>query len=313
MKYVLKKVAGLIITLFIISLLTFFAFQVIPGDSALTSLGTHGTREAAEALREEQGLNKPLLVRYGSWLSGVARGDLGTSLQYNMPVSKLLKDRIIVTFYLAVLSLIIIIVISFPLGILTVKKEGGILDGLITLLCQINMAIPPFFLGMLMTLFFGLILKIFTPGGYVPIQENFYGFLGYLFFPAVSIALPKAGMLIKFLRTSLLRELRLDYLRTAQSKGDTKHQILYKHVLKNGLIPVITFFGMIIADIFAGSIMIEQVFSLPGLGRLLVTAISNRDFPVVSAIIMYIAALIVFVNFIVDILYQYIDPRVRLG
>ncbi|ROR28558.1 peptide/nickel transport system permease protein/oligopeptide transport system permease protein [Mobilisporobacter senegalensis] len=313
MKYIFKKIITLIITLLVISLLTFLAFQIIPGDSALTALGTNATKEAIDALREELGLNEPLFIRYGSWLSGIIKGDFGLSSQYNIPVSSLLKDRFIVTFYLAVIALIVIIVLSFPFGILTVKKEGGFLDRVITLICQINMAIPPFFLGMLITLIFGLILKMFTPGAYVGIQDNFLGFLGYLFFPAVAIALPKAAMLIKFLRSSLLRQLKLDYVRTARSKGDTEHQILYKHVLKNGLIPVITFLAMMIADVFAGSIMIEQVFSLPGLGRLLVVAISNRDFPVVSAIIMYIAILIVFINFIVDILYQYIDPRVRIS
>lgn len=313
MKYILKKIAALIITLLVISLLTFLTFLIIPGDSATTSLGTHGTKEAMDALREEQGLDKPVLVRYRWWITGILKGDLGKSLQYNMPVSTLLKDRFVVTFYLAILSLIILIVLSLPLGIFTVKNQGGFLDKMITFLCQINMAIPPFFLGMIMILIFGLILRVFTPGGYVQAQDDFWGFIGYLFFPALSIALPKAGMLIKLLRTSLLRELKLDYVRTARSKGDTKNQILFRHVLKNSFIPVLTFLGMMIAEIFAGSIMIEQVFNLPGLGRLLVTAISNRDFPVVSAIIMYIAALIVFINFIIDILYQYIDPRVRIS
>lgn len=313
MKYILKKLITLIITLLVISLLTFLAFQIIPGDSAMTALGTNATKEAIDAMRDELGLNEPLSVRYGSWLTGILKGDFGTSLQYNMPVSGLLKDRFLVTFFLALLSLIIIIICSFPLGILTVRKEGGLIDRMITLICQINMAIPPFFLGMLITLIFGLILKMFTPGAYVSMQDDLLGLLGYLFFPALAIALPKAAMLIKFLRSSLLRQLKLDYARTARSKGDTEHQILYRHVLKNALIPVITFLAMMIADVFAGSIMIEQVFSLPGLGRLLVVAISNRDFPVVSAIIMYIAILIVFINFIVDILYQYIDPRVRIS
>lgn len=312
MKYISKKLITLIITLLVISLLTFLAFQIIPGDSVLTALGTNATKEAIDAMREELGFHKPYIDRYVSWLTKIIKGDFGISLQYNIPVSILLKDRFIVTFYLALLSLILIILCSFPLAILMVKKEGGLLDRIITLLCQINMAIPPFFLGMIITLIFGLVLKIFTPGAYVSSREDFLGFIGYLFFPAIAIALPKAAMLTKFLRSSLIRQLKLDYVRTARSKGDTEHQILYKHVLKNALIPVITLLAMMIGDVFAGSIMIEQVFSLPGLGRLLVVAISNRDFSVVSAIIMYIAILIVVINFIVDILYQYIDPRVRI-
>lgn len=312
MKYGLKKISTLIITLLVISFLTFLSFSIIPGDSAIASLGIDATKEAVEAVREELGLDKPVFIRYGTWLLGILKGNLGTSLQYKMPVTELLRNRFPVTFWLSFLSILFIVICSLPLGIVAAKKEGGILDRIIMIVSQFSMAIPPFFLGMLITFIFGLILRWFTPGAYISMEESFLGFLKYLIFPSIAIAIPKIAMLVKFLRSSLLRQLKLDYVRTARSKGNSENDILYKHVLKNALIPVITFLGLIIADIFANSIMIELVFSLPGLGRLLVVAISNRDFPVVSTIILYIAFVIVIINFIVDILYHFIDPRVRV-
>ncbi len=173
------------------------------------------------------------------------------------------------------------------------------------------MAVPPFFLGIILTLIFGLILEWFTPGNYISYTENPGAFLGYMIFPAIAMALPKIAMVVKFLRSSIIRQLQMDYVRTAKSKGNTERDIMYRHVLKNAFLPVITFIGMVFADVLTGSIIIEQVFGLPGLGRLLVTTISNRDYPVVQIIILYTAGVVILLNFTVDILYRIIDPRVR--
>lgn len=312
MKYFLKKIGTLIITLLIVSFLTFVVFQIIPGDSAIATLGTDATPEAIEALREEMGYNDPIPVRYINWMKGVIKGDFGTSTKYNESVTTLIKDRLPVTFWLAILSLIIILVISIPLGILSARKQGKILDEVVSFITQISMSIPPFFLGIVITLIFGILLQWFVPGKYISYKENFTGFLQFLIYPAITIAIPKIGMVVKFLRSSVIRQLNLDYVRTAYSKGNEERTVLYKHVLKNALIPVVTFFAMIIADVLAGSIIVEQVFNLPGLGRFLVVAISNRDFSVVQAIVMYIAFIVIFINFLVDIVYQRIDPRVRI-
>jgi ABC-type dipeptide/oligopeptide/nickel transport systems, permease components len=309
MKFVVKKIGTLIITLLIISLVTFLAFQIIPGDSVLASLGTHATKEQVAAMREELGYNKSISERYLLWLSGAVHGDFGKSTQYDMTVKKLVSDRLPVTAGLGVISIILIILIALPLGIYTAKRKGSIMDKIILVLNQIGMAIPSFFLGMIITLVFGILLKWFTPGKYITLKESFWGYIKYLIFPAISIAVPKIAMMVKFLRSSILRQLDLDYVKTARSKGNSENQVLYGHILKNALIPVITFLGMIIAEVLAGSIIIEQVFNLPGLGRLLVVSISNRDFAVVQAIVLYIAVLVVVINFLVDILYQYIDPR----
>jgi peptide/nickel transport system permease protein/oligopeptide transport system permease protein len=308
----MKKGFTLITTLLLASIFTFTAFQVIPGDSVTVALGMEATEEAIDAYREEMGLNESLPIRYVTWLSKALTGDFGTSIEYDMPVSKLISDRLPVTVWLAVLSFLFIIIISLPLGILAAKRKDRPSDRVITVLTQVSMAVPAFFLGMILSLVFGVILKWFTPGQYVNYHENFLGFLRFMIFPAIAIAIPKIAMLVKFLRSSILRQMNLDYVRTARSKGMKENDILYRHVLKNALIPVITFSAMILADILAGAILIEQVFNLPGLGRLLLVSISNRDYFVVQAIILYIATVVVVINFLVDILYQWIDPRVSV-
>lgn len=314
MKYTFKKMVTLIISLFVTSILTFTAFQIIPGDSALSALGMDATEEELNAYREEMGLNKSIPERYIIWLKDALKGDFGysSSYQMKMKVSSLISDRLNVTVWLAVLSFIIIVLVSIPLGVLSAGKKNGILDSLITLITQVFMSVPSFFLAMLITLFFGIILKWFTPGNYISPQENFGVFLGFIIYPAIAVAIPKIAMLVKFIRSSLLRELELNYVRTAKSKGLADIHILFRHVLKNALIPVITFLAMMLADILAGTILVEQVFNLPGLGRLLVSSIANRDFAVVQAIVLYIISVVIIINFLVDLLYQWIDPRVKI-
>ncbi len=312
MKYAGKKVITMFLTLFAVTLFVFLAFHVISGDPALSILGTEATPERVEALREEMGLNDPVLVQYGRWAAGFLKGDMGTSYSYKMPVSEIVADKIPVTVTLTIMAFLMMVVISIPLGIYTAKHAGGVIDRTIYMINQVIMSVPPFFAGILITLVFGRILKLFTPGGYVSYEKNFLGFVGYLIFPAFAIALPKAAMAVKLLRSSVISESKLDYVRTAYSRGNNTKAVLYKHVLKNALIPVITFLGMALADMIAGSIIIEQVFSIPGLGRILLTSISNRDYPVVMAVIVCIAMLVLVVNMIVDIIYGIVDPRISV-
>ena len=311
MKYYVRKILTLIITLLCILLLTFTAFSVIPGDAAVSRLGMDATDEEIEQLREYYGLNDSIPVRFVKYVSGVVKGDFGISTQYSKPVSTLMAQRLPVTIWLAVISMLLIIVISVPVGLICAKKPGGVFDRIIIFINQIFMAVPAFFLGMIICIVFGVMLSWFVPGRYTAPSAGFIKFLGYMIFPAISIALPKIAMTVKFLRSSVLREYGLDYVRTAKSKGNSETGILVRHVLKNALIPVITFLGMILADILAGSIVAEQVFNLPGVGRLLVNAISNRDYPVVQASVIYIASLVLIINFIVDIMYKKLDPRVK--
>lgn len=282
------------------------------GGSRHCEVGTEATPAKVEALREEMGLNRPIPVRYAAWLGGLLQGDMGTSYSYSMPVTKMVSDKIPVTLTLTLMSFAMMVLISIPLGLYTAKHEGGTADHVVLALNQIIMAVPPFFSGILITLLFGLILHLFTPGGYVSYTKSIPGFLGYLFFPALAIALPKAAMAVKLLRSSIVQEMHQDYARTAYSRGNSTRNVMYRHLLKNAMIPVVTFLGMALADMIAGSIIIEQVFNIPGLGRILLTSISNRDYPVVEAIIVLLAFLVIFINFLVDFIYKKIDPRIRV-
>ena len=316
MKYFLKKLITLIMTLFLVSVAAFLAFQIIPGDVVMSILGTEATPEREEQLREELGLNKPPVERYFNWVTDVLKGDLGESYRFSknmnemMPVTELIGDKLPVTLWLAAVSLVLIVVIAIPLGVLWARSGSHILDAALGVVTQVSMAVPSFFLGILVTYLFGIVLKFFAPGSYISYQEDFAGFLKYLLFPALSIAIPKIAMTARFLRNAMLTELQSDYVRTAYSKGCTKRRVMYGHVLRNAMMPVVTFLGMIIAEIVAGSIVIEQVFGLPGIGRLLISSISTRDFPVVEILILYITFVVIFVYFLVDILYRVIDPRI---
>lgn len=317
MKYIGKKLLTLILTLFFISVLVFFIFQVIPGDPALSILGTEATDEKVEALREQLGLNAPLPQRYFNWFTGVLRGDLGKSYRYQeslneqMAVSRLIAGKLPVTLTLAGLSLLLIIIFSIPIGILWGGTKSRAVDGVLNVLSQFTMSVPSFFLGIIIIYLFGLVMKWFTPGGYISYREDFFGYIRYMLFPAVTVALPKTAMTAKFLRNSIITQLKSDYVRTAYSKGAQRKRVLFVHVLKNAMIPVVTFIGIIAAEIAAGSIVVEQVFGLPGIGRLLVSSISTRDYPVVQALMLYIVFAVVIVYFVVDILYRYIDQRVE--
>lgn len=312
MKYITRKLLTLIITLLLISAMTFGAFSVIPGDASVSKLGTEATQEQIETLREEMGLDQPVAKRYVSWVVHAVQGDFGESLRYSgTTVKELLKERLPVTVLLAVIALVMMFVVSVPLALLSVRFRNGWQDTLISQLVQIIMAVPSFFLGILLTYLFGIALHMFQPGKFINPSEDFWECVRYLIFPAMAIALPKGAMVIRFIRGAVLGEMKQEYVRTARSKGNGKNRILYVHVLRNALIPVITFAAMIAAQVLAGSIIVEQVFSVPGIGRLLVSSISARDYPVVQAIVMYITAIVVVMNFAVDVLYQIADPRVK--
>lgn len=264
MKYILKKTCALIITLFIVSLLAFLAFQIIPGDPTTQLLGTEATEEARQELRQELGLDRPVLLRYFDWLGGFVRGDMGESYSYRMPVSEMLSDKLPVTALLTLLSFAFTIVLSIPLGIWAGSTKSRIMDLSITALDQIIMSVPPFFIGMLACYFLGNVLKLFVPGNFVSYTESWAGFLGYMALPALAIAIPRIAMTVKMLRSSIQSQLQQDYVRTSRSRGSSRAVILRRHVLKNAMIPVISFLAVSAAEIMTGSIIIEQVFTIPG-------------------------------------------------
>ncbi len=310
MRYILKKIASTLITLLVVSVVLFMSFQLISGDPATRMLGTSATPERLEALRAELGLDKPLIIQYLSWLGAFVRGDLGISYVYKQSVANLLATKVPVTLWLAGISFVLMCALALPAGVYTAKHAGSPIDRVLMVANQVIMAIPPFFSGILISWVFGMVLHLFSPGGFVSYERSFWGFVGYLVFPAIAIALPRAAQVAKLLRGSILEEAGKNYTRTAYSRGNTTDGVLYGHVLKNAFLPVLTFLGMSLANMLAGSLVVERVFGIPGISTTLLSSIGNRDYPVVLAIVMWIAAVIIVINLIVDILYRVLDPRI---
>jgi ABC-type dipeptide/oligopeptide/nickel transport system permease component len=297
--------------LFIVSLLAFLAFQIIPGDPTTKLLGTNATPEKVAQLRSQLGLDRPVLIRYMDWLVSFVKGDFGTSYTYNRAVSTLLSDKLPVTVLLTVLSFLITAIVSFPIGIWAGNTRNKWVDHIFVILDQILMAIPPFFFGIVSCFVFGIILKWFMPGNFISLSESVSGCISYLILPAICLALPRIAMTSRMLRSSIQEELTQNYVYTARSRGLSRAGIMRRHILKNAMIPVVTFLAVSAAEIMTGTIIIEQVFTIPGTGRLLVSSIGNRDFPVVQAIVVILAAWIVIVNFAADMLNHWMDPRLR--
>ena len=313
MQVILKKTGVLLVTLLLVALFAFLAFEIIPGDPTTMLLGSEYTPERAETLRKALGLDRNVFLRFVDWLAAFARGDMGTSYSYSMPVREVLRGKISVTAVLSLMSWVLVTAISIPLGIALVRYQAKPFGKIFVTLNQVMMAIPSFFLGILLTYLFGLIFKLFTPGRFVPFRESAGGFFAYLLFPALAISIPKIAKTVKLLRASILDEMKRDYVLTAYSHGNSRWQVLKHHVTRNALLPVITYLAMSLADIAASSIIVEQVFVVPGLGRLLVASISNRDYPVALSIVVMIASVVVVMNYLADLLTQIIDPRLRLS
>lgn len=308
-KALLKRVGLLIGTLLLVSALAFTAFSVIPGDPTTSVLGVEATEEQIATFRARNGLDLPVWQRYWNWLTAFVTGDFGDSYRYDMTVAELVATRAKVTLVMAGVAFALIVVISLPLGLIAARRRGGVVDKVITVLTQVTMSVPNFVMGIGLLFLFALVLNWFEPE-YVPIEKDLAGHLRFMLLPALAVALPKSAMTVKLLRGSILGEMGQDYIRTAYSKGNSQGSALRRHVLRNAMIPVVTFLAMAIGDIMAGSIVVEQVFGIPGLGRMLVTSIGNRDYPVVQAIVVLLAAVVVGCNFLADLLYRVMDPRI---
>ena len=313
MKYAASRLLMLALTMLIVSLLAFVAFDLISGDAATAMLGMEATEETIAALREELGLNRPLPVRYADWLAGFVTGDLGISYSYRIPVWELIAPKIVVTLCLSLLSFLLITAISIPLGLLSVRSSNAALDGAQTAFNQLCMAVPPFFTGIVLSWIFGILLRWFTPGDFPNLAENFGGALRHMFFAAVAVSIPRIAMTVRMLRSTIIGELERHYVRTAISRGNDRSAVLRRHVLKNALVPVVTFLAQTMAEIIAASIVVEQVFGIAGLGRLLVASIGNRDYPVVQALVVILALWVVLSGTVADLINLRLDPRLKLG
>ncbi len=312
MNYLWRRFPSLLLTLFLISLVTFVVVQVVPGDPAQIILGTEAPPEALADLLAQLGLDRPLPLQYLSWLTGVLRGDLGVSLRHGRPVATLIAERLPVTLSLAILSLAPAVLLAVPLGILAATHQHSALDYGVLLLAQAGLALPSFWIGILLILLFALSWRWLPSGGYVPWGESPLEALRSLAMPILALGLPVAGVLARLVRASMLEELSRDHIRTARAKGLSETQIVVRHVLRNALIPTVTLLGLQLGFLLGGSIVIEQVFALPGVGRLVLFAINNRDLPLIQGLVLFIAALVVTINFLVDMAYTWLDPRISL-
>lgn len=310
MNFVIKKLGTLLLTLLILSFLAYAAFEMV-GDPVNLMLGTNASPEDVAALRQQLGLDKPLFLRYFRWLTGFLVMDMGNSYIYRIPVVEMIGDKLGITVTLTLMGFALTLLFSIPLGVYGARREGSWADRMLTVVNQIVMAVPAFFVAILLMVFFGVVLRLFTPGSFVSFQDSPGQYLLYMIFPALSIAVPRTAMTAKMLRSSILGEMQKDYVRTAYSRGHNRQTALKGHALKNALLPVISFMASTMAEMLAGCIVIEQIFSIPGIGRLLLVSISNRDIPVVEAIVMILAVWVMLVHFIGEIINEVLDPRLR--
>ena len=310
-RLVLRRLAALGGTLFAVSLIVFVVVRIIPGDPALLILGTEASPEAAAALRRAMGLDRPLTVQYGEWLGGALRGDLGHSIQYDVPVGGLVLSRLTVTGPLTLLAALFMTAVALPLGTYAATHRGRLGDYAATIVSQLGIAVPSFWAGLLLILLFAVRLGWVQAGGFDGWAAGLGRGLRALLLPAIALGVIQAAILTRTTRAAVLEVLGADHVRTARAKGLAERVVTRKHVLRNALVTIVTVVGLQLGQLLAGSIVLENVFYLPGLGRLALAAISARDLPVVQGVVLFVAATIVTLNFAVDLLYGILDPRIR--
>ncbi|MGH0000652.1 ABC transporter permease [Pseudovibrio ascidiaceicola] len=305
------RLIGLLTTLLAASLVIFVVLEVIPGDPAEVMLGLNAQADTLAALRAELGLNAPVSTRYVNWLLGMLQGEFGVSYTYSVPVSELIGERIQVSLPLATGALILSTVIAIPIGVYSARYHGKIIDTGIMSVAQIGIAIPNFWIAILLVYVFAIVLRVLPSGGFPGWDVSFFGSLQALLLPVIALALPQASILARVMRSALLDVLHEDYIRTARAKGLSNKATLWRHGVRNALIPVLTILGLQFSFLIAGTVIIENLFYLPGLGRLIFQGITQRDLIVVKSSVMLLVALTIFVTFLVDIAYAAIDPRLR--
>jgi peptide/nickel transport system permease protein len=311
LQYFLKRLLSLGLSLVAASVVIFLALEVVPGDPAAYMLGLNAQEDTLAALRQELGLGGSILERYLSWAGGLLTGDFGTSYTYRTPVAGMIADRLWVSLPLALYALTLSTLIAFPAGIWAAARRGTTADASVMGVTQLGIAIPNFWFAMLMVLVFAIQLRWFSAGGFPGWDAGFFAAMKALTLPAIALALPQASILTRVMRSSLLDTLGEDFIRTARAKGLTKSQALWRHAVRNALIPVLTILGLQFSFLLAGAIIIENVFFLPGLGRLVFQSISARDLIVVESVVMLLVFAVIMVNFAVDMAYAWVDPRLR--
>jgi peptide/nickel transport system permease protein len=309
--YILRRLVALGLTLLAAALVIFVVLEILPGDPAAVTLGLNAAPEALAALRAEMGLDKPAVLRFFIWLGGLVTGDLGQSYTYRVPVLQLIMERMAVTLPLALMAIALATAIGIPLGMLAASRHGRLADAGVMAFAQAGLAIPNFWFGLLLVLVFAVGLGWLPAGGFPGWQAGLGVSLKALLMPALALALPQAAIIARVTRSSMLDTLQEDFVRTARAKGLSEGTTMRRHALRNALIPVVTILGLQFSVLIAGAIIIENVFALPGLGRLVFQAIAQHDLIVVKDLVMLFAGLAILINFAVELLYGLIDPRLR--
>ena len=311
--YLAKRFLIALATLIVASMVVFAVLEILPGDPAQLMLGMNASPDAVEALREQMGLNQPVVLRYLAWIGGLAVGDFGRSFTYSSPVIELIAERAIVSVPLALMSLALSTAIAIPVGLYAAARRGRASDTAMMGAAQVGVAIPNFWFALLLIYVFAVWLRLVPAGGFPGWSGGIWPGIKSLLLPAVALALPQAAILARVTRSALLEVLGEDYIRTARAKGMPRRIVLWRHALRNAMIPVLTIMGLQFAFLLAGTIIIENVFYLPGLGRLAFQAITQRDLIVVEGVVMILVASVIAVNFLVDVAYAVVDPRLRLA
>ncbi|MEM1344442.1 MAG: ABC transporter permease [Pseudomonadota bacterium] len=309
--YLLRRLLGSVLVMWAVATLVFFMLRLVPGDPIAAMLADAGSEEAAAALRAKLGLDQPLIVQYFYWFGNVFQGDFGTSIYgSNQPVATIIAEALPRTLSLAALSFVIAIAIAIPAGILSATKRNSLTDNTVSLAAFLGLSMPDFWLAILLIIVFAANLQWLPAIGYVPLSEGFWPWLEHLILPAIATGTAFAAIIARMIRSSLLEVMKADYIRTAHAKGLSPGQVIWRHAMPNALIPVITVVGIAFALLISGAVVVENVFAIKGLGRVLIGSILNRDYPVVQGAVLVVSAFFVFSNLIVDLLYGVIDPRI---
>ncbi|NLJ58880.1 MAG: ABC transporter permease [Tissierellia bacterium] len=309
--YVLSRIKSSIVVLFVVSVITFFVLMIIPGNPAQLILGTDATAEMVADLTESMGLNKPLYQQYLGWLLDLLKLDMGTSYVYGEEVTRLIIRSIPVTISISIFAMAIAVFIAFIFGTIAAIKKNSIIDYFSRSIMQLGVAIPSFWIGMVFIVYFGMKLRIFPVSGYVPINENFLNSLKSIILPSVVLAIGELGTLLRIVRSSMLDSLKQDYMDMAKVKGLSAGKIYIKYALRGALTAPLTIIGMQFAKLAGGTVVVETIFALPGLGRLVLTAVEHRDIILLQGLVMFITASVIFITLIVDILIMFINPRIK--
>lgn len=310
--YIVKRILSLIPVLFVVSIVIFMIIHITPGDPATAILGFEASEEQIENLREELGLNAPVIEQYFSWIGGVFKGDLGTSYFMKQPVTTAIFEHLKPTLSLSILAQLVAVIIAIPLGIAAANRRGSFADQAIMGASLLGMAIPSFLLGLFLILLFGVKLGWLPVAGYQPLSAGLWNHLKYLIMPAISLGAIQAALIARMTRTSMLDVLNTDYIKTARAKGVKNHNVIYKHAFRNAFLPILTVIGQSLGTLVAGAVVTETIFNIPGIGQLIINSVMRRDFAVIQGVVLFVTFSYVFINLFIDLLYGYVDPRVRL-